>query len=177
MILKEIIETNNWLSIELTLINLYPDQVDLVNDYKTVFEKLEFLEVENNDMLIVLTEYLEDYDEKTDSETTYVDVSGRKLKQEEDSFSNSYALEFVKWEKWLGMELAPETLENFNELEIIAHCLYEMTFISYEEEEIQEQFDAITYKMEEYKSLTDKEKKEKTLSKDELKEKLKNNKN
>ncbi len=177
MILKEIIKTNNWLSIELTLINLYPDQEDVVNDYKRVFEKLEFLEEENNDMLIVLTEYLEDYDEKTDTETTYVDVSGRKLKEKENSFCNSYALEFVKWEKWLGMELAPETLQIFNELEIIAHCLYEMTFISYEEEEIQEQFDAITDKMEEYKSLSNQEKKDKTLSKEELKEKLKNNTN
>ena len=161
MILKKVIESNNWLSVEMTLIKLYPNQIELINDYRNVFEKLQYLKAETNDMLIVLTEYLEDFEENSDVENTYVDVSGRKLVIEENSFSNSYAIEFVKWEKWLGMELAPETLENFNELEIISHCLFEMTFFGYEEEEIQEQFESINDKIEDYKAFSENEKKKK----------------
>jgi len=70
------------------------------------------------------------------------------------------------------MDLAPETLDNFSELEIISHCLFEMTFCGYEQEEIQEQFDSINKIVDDYKSLTDKEKEEQTISLEELKKKL-----
>lgn len=53
------------------------------------------------------------------------------------------------------MGLAPETLENFSELEIIAHCLYEMTFCGYEQDEIQKQLASIDKTVEDFKKLTD----------------------
>ncbi len=80
----------------------------------------------------------------------------------------SYAIEFVPWKEWLGMTINKDTLVEFNELEIISHCLYEMTFVGYNEEEIQEQFSAINDSMEEYKNMTDEEKKMNTKSLDDL---------
>lgn len=133
---------------------------------------MQILESDNDEMLIVLTEYECDTDGENEPISLYVDVSGRKLKPETNSISDSYAIEFVKWEKWLGMDLAPETLDNFSELEIIAHCLFEMTFCGYEQEEIQEQFDSINKTIDEYKSLTDEEKKDQTISLEELKKNL-----
>ena len=66
------------------------------------------------------------------------------------------------------MGLATETTNNFNELEIIAHCLYEMTFCGYTEEEIKEQFDTFNDRVEEYKNWSEEEKKENTITLDEL---------
>jgi cell division septum initiation protein DivIVA len=66
------------------------------------------------------------------------------------------------------MNLATETTNNFNELEIIAHCLYEMTFCGFNEEEIKEQFDTINDSIEEYKNMTEEEKNENTITLDEL---------
>ena len=66
------------------------------------------------------------------------------------------------------MDLAAGTTKNFSDLEIIAHCLYEMTFIEYDEEAIQEQFKSLNDRVEEYKKLTDEEKERKTISLDEL---------
>ena len=103
----------------------------------------------------------------------YVDVSGRKTIPEPDIITNSYALEFTEWKEWLGMELANETVKNFSQLEIIAHCLYEMTFVDYDEEEIQKQFCQIKNTMEEYKSLSEEEKKRNTISLEELKKRYK----
>lgn len=172
----DLIKSHNWLSVELTLLNLYPDQQEIIDQYKNVFDSLLIMEPENDEMLIVLTEYECDDDEENESKSTYVDVSGRKLELETDnSLTDSYAIEFVKWEKWLGMEVAPETLYNFNELEIIAHCLFEMTFCGYEQEEIQEQFDSINRTVEDYKRMTDEEKEEKTISLEELKKRLDEN--
>jgi hypothetical protein len=173
MKLNDLLKSNNWLSIELTLLRLYPDQIELADEYRNVFEKLRFLEPENYDMSIVLTEYDCDFDDENDIRT-YVDVSGRKKEIDPNSLSDSYAIEFVEWKKWLGMEIAPETIKKFSELEIIAYCLYEMTFIGYVEEEIKEQFDQINDTVKQYKKLTADEKMEKTISLEELKKRLNN---
>jgi len=161
----QLIKSYNWLSIELTLLQLYPDQHVMLDEYRNVFEKLNTLTPEDDDMLIVLTDC--DTEFKGEKET-YVDVSGRKRIREPDRIDCSYAIEFVAWNKWLGMDLAEETVEHFTDLEIIAHCLFEMTFVGYEEEEIQEQFDAINDRVEEYKNLTEEEKEIKTISLEEM---------
>lgn len=70
------------------------------------------------------------------------------------------------------MGIAPETTRYFTDLEIIAHCLYEMTFVGYDETEIKEQLDAINDRAQEYKNLTEEEKKEQTISLEELKKRL-----
>jgi hypothetical protein len=170
MKLNDLIKSNNWLSVEMTLLRLYPAQINMIDEYRNVFEKLKFMKPEENDMNIVLTEYDSDDDE---SETeTHIDVSGRKEKKEIDSLTDSYALEFVKWKNWLGMNLATETVKNFNELEIISHCLFEMTFMGYEENDIKEQLDEITKQIEDYKDFSEEEKKLKTISLEEIKNRL-----
>lgn len=172
MKLKDLIISNNWLSVELSLLRLYPDQKKIIDEYRNVFEKLRFLEPEDYDMSIVLTEYNCDKDDESEK-GTYVDVSGRKSIKEKNILTDSYAIEFIEWKNWLGMDLATETTKNFSDLEIVAHCLYEMTFVGYEEEEIQEQYDTIKKEIEEYKNLTEEEKREQTTSLDELMKQLK----
>jgi len=171
MKLYDLIKTNNWLSIELTILRLYSDQENMLDEYRDVFEKLIMLVPEDYDMSIILTEYDSDSDNENEKRT-YIDVSGRKNENDPNALSNSYALEFVDWKKWLGMDIAQDTKNHFSEIEIIAHCLYEMTFISYNEKEIKEQFDSINDRFEEYKNLTEEEKMEKTINLDELKRRL-----
>ena len=66
------------------------------------------------------------------------------------------------------MDIDKNTLQDFTELEIIAHCLYEMTFIDFEEEEIQAEMDKLKDIADEYKNMTEEEKKENTISLDDL---------
>jgi hypothetical protein len=168
MKLYDLIKSNNWLSVELTLLKLYPDQDKMLDEYRNVYEKLKIIEpVDYDELEIVLTEYDCDPNLESDKET-YVDVSGQKKIPDPNAITNGYAIEFLEWDKWLGMDLARETIINFSELEIIAHCLYEMTFIDYEEDEIQGQFNSINDRIEEFKKLTDEEKEQKTISLDEL---------
>ena len=42
----------------------------------------------------------------------------------------------TRWEEWLGMEVAPSALERFPAPEIIAHCIWEMSFNGYEQDRI-----------------------------------------
>jgi hypothetical protein len=163
MILHDLIKSNHWMSVQLTLIRLYPDQEFIIDEYRNIFEKLQNSEPEIFDMKIVLHEYDCDSDDENENQT-YVDVSGENDSKDEFGRTISHAIEFVEWKKWLGMGLAPETLKNFSELEIIAHCLYEMTFIGYDEEEIQDQFLSLSQTVEDFKNLTDEEKSQKTIS-------------
>ncbi len=172
---NDLIKTYEWLSVELTLLRLYPDQISLLNEYRNVFEKLNIIEPTAYDELeIVLKEYNSDlyFDSE---ESSYVDVSGKKKNPDPSSITDSYAIEFLEWDKWLGMDLAKETTKNFSDLEILAHCLYEMTFIDYNEQAIQKQFKSLNNKLEDYKKLTDNEKELKTISLDELKKRIEGN--
>lgn len=168
MKLYDLIKSNNWLSVELTLLRLYPDHEKMLDEYRNVFEKLKITEPIEYELEIVLTECDSDLIFEDDKET-YVEVSGRKRIPGPDSITESYALEFLEWNKWLGMDLALETIKNFSELEIIAHCLYEMTFISFDEEEIQEQLKSLNDSVEEFNKMTDEEKKQNTISLEEFK--------
>jgi len=158
-----LIKDNAWLSIELTLLDLYPDEKENIEGYQKMFNKLQLINPKLTDISIVVKWETDDFDN-----TKYVDVSGeyKNPKTEEEQFSQ--ALEFTPWGEWLAMEVATESLQNFNELEIIAHCLYEMTFIGFEEEEIQEKIQNIKAEAEKYKNMTEEERKENTISLDVL---------
>ena len=57
MNLHDLIKSNNWLSTRMTLLDLYPDQKEITDEYRSVIENLELVEPVNDEMLIVLTEY------------------------------------------------------------------------------------------------------------------------
>ena len=132
MKLVEIVKSNSWLSIEKTLLKLYPDQYKSIEAYKRVFDKLQEIDAEENETEIVIEQ---EYDEET-KEFGIWDVYGID-KNSTDKYTNHLALEFTKWKEWLGMIISKLTEREYTELEIISHCLYEMTFAGYEEEEIQ----------------------------------------
>lgn len=164
MRLFELFALNHWLSIEYTLLSIYPDQKDSIDAYRDVYEKLlEMIPVENA-MQIVLTHYLSD---DVDG-GSYVDVSGYKETNDPDSLTDSYAIEFTPWAQWLGMEISEATSRDFSELKIISHCLYEMTFCGYDEDEIQDKFSDIKDDIEEYKNMTPEEKQKNTKSLDDF---------
>jgi len=159
----KLIKNNAWLSIELTLLELYPDEKINIAEYQKMFNKLQLLSPVFIDITIVVKWETDGFDN-----TKYIDVSGKcnNPKNIEENFSQ--ALEFTPWNKWITMKIATESLQNFNELEIIAHCLYEMTFAGFEEEEIQEKIQNIEAESENYKNMTEEERKENTTSLDEF---------
>jgi hypothetical protein len=121
------------------------------------------MNAEDSAIEIVVAQQKDDFDGEE-----YVDVSGKYKhpKNEEEKFSQ--AIEFTAWSKWLGMDISEESLLHFSELEIISHCLYEMTFVGFEEEEIQEEFNTIENSIEDYKNMTNEEKDANTTSLEDL---------
>ena len=146
MTLKDLINENSWLSVEYTLIELYPDEETSVNAYEMVYDMLSTMESAETDMEIVI---LEQTREGKDNKP-FIEVSGRKKfnLRSKGGFPRNikhkyggkqYSLEFTPWNEWLRMEIDPSVFTQYSELEIISHCLWEMTFISFDENEIREQ--------------------------------------
>lgn len=162
----ELIKNNSWLSIEYIMLALYPDEKKNMSGYKEVFDKLKVLQPKETDILILVSWEKDDFDQ-----SDYVNVSGYNNTPNENSeeLTNSLALEFTPWNEWLGMDIDQGTINAFNELEIVAHCLYEMTFISFEEEEIKAELDKIKNTAEEIKNMTEDEKREKLKSWEDIK--------
>ena len=158
MTLKNIIKKNSWSSIRDQFLKEYPQEEKNIEDYKSVYDKLCLLSPKKSGMRIVVEEVQQD--ELNDE--PYIAVSGKDttLQKELDDFkyfnekedseiANSevtFALEYSLWAEWLGMEIDPESTNKYSELEIIAHCLYEMTFLGFDEESIKKECDPATFK-------------------------------
>ena len=154
MTLKSLVEKHHWLSIETTLVHLYADQLNLTDAYRRVFERLLTIEPVEKDLNILVHNVVDDFDGEN-----YVAVSGRTpgkpLSNPENPNENYlYAIEFTPWSEWLGMNIDPESFDEFTELEIIAHCLHEMTFVSFDETKIQSQMDALKKQIDEIDAMT-----------------------
>lgn len=132
MIFKDIIEKIDNLKVLEALIKAYPDQKDLKECYFNMIEKLKIKEPKQEDEKLILTVMpTEDFLEENEF---YDNVFGYSVED-----GQHYALEFTDWDEWLGFEVCKKSVEHYGEDLFVAHCLYEMSFISFEEETIEEQ--------------------------------------
>ncbi len=54
-----------------------------------------------------------------------------------------WALDFTPWAEWLALPIEADTEGRLSSAEIVAHCLWEMTWHGYEEEHVQEKIEEI----------------------------------
>jgi len=163
----EIIKSNDWLSVKHTLIRLYPEQTENIEGYKKVFEKLHQLEITEDNIKI---EIEQDYNDET-GDLGAAHVFGTN-DSEKNQITNGLAIEFVPWTRWLGMNISERTRNEFDELEIIVHCLNEMTYSGFDEQEIESRFSEIIRIVDEYENMSEEEKKLNTMSFEEMTKKL-----
>jgi len=162
MKLSDIIHRNNWLSIEMTFRKLYQSEEDDINAHKEAFDELLLLPEESSDIQIEIRHIKDDEEE-------YYEVCGiEKIQENGEEKTEHLAIEFTPWSEWLGMEISKDTEKKYNELEIISHCLYEMTYAGFTEEEVQNEFSKFKNTVEEYENMTEEEKQKNTISLDEL---------
>jgi len=123
------------------LIEQYPNEQ--IDDYAAVFEYLRYAKPRSADWSIKISLVHEDDDH-------YYDVYGVCAATEDDLIQGykkgdevAYALGFSDWDKWLGSEICPETADQYSELDILVHCLFELSFYGFDQEDIREQLNII----------------------------------
>ena len=102
MKLIDLIKQNSWLSVELTLLEIYPKEKKNISGYEDNFRQLVSMPVIESDMIIEIKREIDDFDNEE-----YIDISGRKKNESKDLKEQevSYALEFTRWSEWLGMQI------------------------------------------------------------------------
>ncbi len=169
MILKQLIQANHWLNIKSTLFEIFPEEIRSVCAYETVFENLRSMTPIDSEFEIILEN---EYDTITE-EFDYVDVFGKTTNPESKDYGTRFAIYFDPWAEWLGMSISTETLETFSELEIVSHCLFEMTFEGFDEVTIKESANYINKVSDEFKKMTPEERELNAISTKEFLDSLK----
>ena len=131
--MKELINKYDFKSVKKRLLELYPDQKKNIDGYEKVFETLKKLKLKKDTFKISLSIC------KEKGEKEWVKVSGLSPKEKD----LTYAIEFTPWNRWLGMEIEKKTLKMFPEIDIICHCLWEMTWMGFTEKKIQKEIKSL----------------------------------
>ncbi|MBE0637021.1 MAG: hypothetical protein IH598_00700 [Bacteroidales bacterium] len=136
MTLKQLICSNQWDEVKDQLLKYYPDVIDAIQTYEELFYQLHFWKEYESDWKIFFEKR-----EKND----FVDVKGKvEVISEDGTPETRYTImEFTRWAVWLGCEIDPDTLKDYSEPQIIAHCMWEMTFMGWDEEEIGSKMDEL----------------------------------
>ena len=166
----DLLKSNSWLSVEIAFLQSYPDELRNMPGYERVFNDLLLLTPIDSAITIIVKQIKDDFDGEE-----YVDVSGYYTDPSKsvDEMSNSLALEFTPWEEWLGMDVDEQSLIGFSAPELICHCLYEMTFIGFDQKKIQIEMGMIRSEIDEVKNMPEDEKKGNLISFDEFLKNLK----
>lgn len=140
MTLSDLIRVSSWQDVSAILVASYPDTVPAnLLGYQKVFDHLRQLSPTQSTTRIVIRWFDPDPKFNDPDDVGYWEVSGHDeeyAKKEGWDESQSMALEFTAWAEWLGMEIGFDTLATLSTSEIVAHCLWEMTFCGFTEQEI-----------------------------------------
>ena len=184
---KEMVDRVDWKDVEAVLLRDYYSDDHLVdmNPYKIVLDEIRLLKPQDSEGMRLYVETVKDGDDE------YIHVFGRdgKLLKESSDFEYmdidpdsdtantevTYALEMESWEKWLDMNIETKVMAEFSIVEIVAACLYEMTFLGLTQEKIEEKREELSKRIKDFEEAKDdpEKMKENFISWDEVKKKLK----
>lgn len=130
MKLKELINKYEWKQIYPRMKNLYSKPKKNLKGYKGTFQELKMTGAKPQGKRKILIELEPRYNQNNDNYHTHVHGITPKRR------GKTYAL-IQQFNKWLGMEVCKATLITYSEIDIICHCLYEMTFCGFSSEDVE----------------------------------------
>lgn len=136
MIFKELIIKYDWNNIKENLLKLYPDEIKNINGYEFVFNDLLTKRVKKSDTTINISHIDdEEFDEH------YYDVHGTDGTKNEfnPDIEQKLGLDFCSHTDWISFKISEELLKEMSELDIICHCLWELTFMGFNDKEIRKE--------------------------------------
>jgi hypothetical protein len=146
MILKELWEKCNWDSVSAKLTELYLDQVDNLPNYYRAWLEMSSLTPVPSSMLITISERRDEQTGKSTYSVSGLEAAtgkGSVVRTLEGFRELPYSLGMTKWAEWLGMVIEPRTLSRYSELEIVAHCLFEMTVYGWSQGDVSDSHDEL----------------------------------
>ena len=125
MTLKELTDSISEADVIQALVATYDVDEKELEGYRTLLRSLKGrTKVSGNHVLMIEHVSTEDGEEYED---VYGTVPGE---------SQTYSLTLCPRDEWLGMQVAPAVLERYSKAGIVAHCLWEMTFHGFTDEQV-----------------------------------------
>lgn len=122
------------------ILKLYPKMKKNAVKFNKVYEHLLNLPIKKSNFSLLI-ESVEDTIEKeiakaenNTSKTNFFYNIVRGIKENDDL---PYNLMVTDWSEWLGMEFLPESIENYSEIDLASHCLWELTYCGFEPKDSQ----------------------------------------
>ena len=132
MTFKELLET-----VDIEELKKYiKSRVEKQDEYDSFVKMIDSLlsrEVveESKKLVLALIPQYDYFSEEDDENNLYLNVYGV------DETKECFALDFTPWDKWLGFPILQKSIDEFGVFSFIFNCLNEMSFISFDEEDIQ----------------------------------------
>lgn len=123
MKLKELMKSVFWSKVREALLVCYEDAERSMDGHAFVFERLRVMEPENSKMVICI-------DRERDGDSDYFHVYGIR-----PGHDDSWSLMVCPFSEWLGFDVDEQVMVTMSEPEIVAHCLWEMTWIGFTDEQ------------------------------------------
>jgi hypothetical protein len=135
MTLKEMLKTTTIDSVLDELLISYPECIADKHHYKGVLEFIDQTPTTVIDDFIIMVTLIdpseeEAYEEDIDEEA-YLSIAGYSEKE-----NLHFALGFSRWEEWANAKLIIQEDLEIKKEELLAMCLYEMTFYGFNQDEI-----------------------------------------
>ena len=143
MKLLDIVSQYSWKKIESRYLELYPDEKSHKQEAREAFKYIKSINQVSSRMRIEIA-YREDED------GSYNDVIGTDGTLRADGSEERFCIALVDWEEWLGMDIDPTVQKNYLNLDILCHCLWEMTWFGYSMEKIIQFREDLDCQAEEY---------------------------
>ena len=165
MTFQDVVKASDWKGVEKAMLYYYPDQKKALKRYKEIFKEFQTkkaktdkpLEIELSLVSDVLTADIEE--RKIPQQ--YVNVSGRKKRGKYAKVN--YGIEFTPWSEILAYPVSRLTQEHYTREEIVAHMLWEITFVGFSEGQVKEASDSLMECVDDIKKQLKEEKKKKKV--------------
>ena len=120
MKLKQLLDKHDDKTILTKIVEIYPDQKRNIKGYQKTLNQLRKLKPRESDFVIHPNKY-----------GTYGTSESKKIE------SDSWALDFTRFEEWLGMTMAKGGIDS------LCKCLWEMTYHGFTQQPIQRKINSI----------------------------------
>ena len=134
IVFKSLIDKYQWKDIYRRMAKLYPNPKCNLEGYKKVFKELQKINMLPQGKRKILIELQPCYDQFRYKYFTHVHGVTPKKR------GFTWALDFYTWEQWLSMEIHSATSIEYGEIDIICHCLNDMTFWGFTQTDVKEKF-------------------------------------
>lgn len=139
--LHDLLEETDFETAFKALCKWFRDQEGSREGYESVYDKIKGMKPRKHKLsdLFIKVEVVKEEEEDIGI-GDWLNVCGK------DVISKSiinYGLEFEDWNDWISMFITQDTLGTLSKEDIVAACLYEMTFYGFTEEKIQERRDEL----------------------------------